>query len=131
MAKSRKLSRKKANREALLKNVFKSLILHKKVVTTEARAKEVKRYGEKILAKARKNDLHTKRDINKKLDSKIAIKELFEVIVPSLPKKDSGFIKFQKVVHRAGDGSDQAALIINKTEGKKPLSDKKQLKGKR
>jgi len=114
MARLRKLSKKKASREALLKNAFKSLVLHKRIITTEARAKEVKRYGEKILTRARLNTLHAKREVDKKLSSKAVIKELFEVVVPALPNKTSGFITFQKVTHRDGDGSDRAALIIPK-----------------
>jgi len=114
MASSRKLSRKKANREALLKNGFKSLVLHKRIITTEARAKEIQRFAEKIITKARRNDLAAKRFVDQKVSSKNVVKELFETVIPNLPKKESGFIKFQKVVHRGGDGADQAALIIEK-----------------
>ena len=121
MSKLRKLSKKKASREALLKNLFKSLIFHKQLITTEARAKEVKRYGEKLITKARKNDLHAKREVDKKLSSKAAIKELFTNIIPSLPDKTSGFITIQKVTHRVGDGADQAALIIIKAEIKEEV----------
>lgn len=126
--KQAKLARQKAHRVSLQRNLLTSLVLHKRLVTTEAKAKQIKPLADRLLHQARADQgLNTKRRLASTLVTNQAVKELFTVIVPNLPAKNGSLVKLVKVAPRVGDQANQAALIISK----KPEPEKKPAKSKK
>ena len=79
----RKLGRKTAHRKALMSNLASALITHKKIKTTDAKAKELRMFIEPLVTKAKKGDLHSRRMVLKKIRHKKIVRELFDNIGPS------------------------------------------------
>ena len=78
----RKLSRKTAHRKALMANLASALITHKKIKTTDAKAKELRRYVEPLVTFAKRGDLHARRQVLKKIRHKNIVRELFDNVGP-------------------------------------------------
>ena len=78
----RKLGRKTAQRKALMANLASALITHKKIKTTDAKAKELRTFVEPLVTFARKGDLHSRRQVLKQIPHKTIVRELFENIGP-------------------------------------------------
>lgn len=113
------LSRKKANRTSLIRNLATSLILYERITTSKAKAKELKPVIEHLIVIAKKNDLNSRRKLLGFLFDENAVKKTFEVLVPRYEKLSSGFIKTYNIGRRLGDGSEQTILELRKFEIKK------------
>lgn len=111
MARQLKLSRKKANRDALISNLVSSLIVNGQIMTTEKRAKAAKPVAEKILAKSQQPTLANQRLIRSSLNT-LAADHLLKTLSQKLPKKNGGLVRLVKVVARKGDAADRSSLII-------------------
>lgn len=107
--KGRKLSRKRDQRRALLRNLATSLVEFRSIETTLPKAKEVLPYVERLISKAKAGGLHNRRQIITALDTIYAVDELFDVIVPAL-KRDSGFLRIEKTGSRQGDNAQMARV---------------------
>ena len=99
----RKLSRKTAHRKALMANLASSLITHKKIKTTEAKAKELRKFIEPIVTFAKRGDLHARRQVLKKIPHKSIVKELFENIGPLYQERNGGYTRIIKLGFRDND----------------------------
>ncbi|MCL5407601.1 MAG: 50S ribosomal protein L17 [Patescibacteria group bacterium] len=110
------LSRKKDSRRSLLRNLATSLILYEEITTTKAKAKEVKAVVEHLIAKAKKNNLASRRLLLAYLFDKNATRKVFEVIVPRYKKLDSGFILSYKLGQRLGDSASLVMLKLREGE---------------
>ena len=99
----RKLSRKSSHRRALLSNLASALITHKKIKTTDAKAKELRRFVEPLVTFAKKGDLHSRRQVLKRIPRKIIVKELFENIAPSFLNRNGGYTRIIKLGFRDND----------------------------
>lgn len=99
------LNRTSSHRKALLKNLCASLIKHGQLVTTEAKAKELRRVMEKNITKGKKKTLHVRRLINQQIKDKKLIKKLVEEICPSFVERKSGYLRLTKLYCRAGDNA--------------------------
>ncbi|MFH1392134.1 MAG: 50S ribosomal protein L17 [bacterium] len=104
----RKLSRKKDQRKALLRSLAESLILQEKIQTTEAKAKELRPYIEKLVTKARKNTLASRRDLLKLFDNNI-VNKLNQISQKYLTRQ-GGYTRIIKLTPRQTD-SAQIAII--------------------
>ncbi|MEW5908079.1 MAG: 50S ribosomal protein L17 [Patescibacteria group bacterium] len=109
--KGRKLSRKRDQRRALLKNLANNLIRYKKIKTTEAKAKELRPFIEKIISKGRKNNLHNKKLIISKLGA-MSAKKIFEEIAPRYKTRMGGYTRIIKLPSRKGDASRMAIIEL-------------------
>lgn len=109
---NRIFNRNKDHREHMLRNLATSLILFEQVDTTEAKAKEVKSYVDKILSSAKSNDFNTIRSLNKVFFDKNAVKKVVEELVPRYTSKTSGFIKSYHLKNRLGDNSPMMRLEL-------------------
>lgn len=112
----RALSRKKAPRQSLLRNLVTSLVLYERIKTTTSKAKEAKPIIEHLIAIAKKNDLNARRSLLKYLFDKNAVKKMLEVLVPRYAKIDSGFTRTYKLGYRAGDGAEITILELIKPQ---------------
>tara|TARA_X000001036_G_C20654086_1_gene796250 strand:- start:690 stop:1091 length:402 start_codon:yes stop_codon:yes gene_type:complete len=101
--KGRKLGRKVGNRKALLMNLACQLITHKKIRTTNPKAKELRSYIEPLITLAKKNDLHSRRLVIKKIPKKNIVRILFEKIAPVFAERPGGYTRITKLGFRDND----------------------------
>lgn len=99
------LGRKKAPREAMLRNLATSVVLYESVKTTEAKAKAVKPLVEKYVTASRKNDLHTRRRLLSFFYDENAVKKLLEDLGPRYQERPGGYMRISKLGRRQGDGA--------------------------
>ncbi len=108
--KGRKFGRERDQRRALLKGLATSLVEHGKIETTLPKAKELTRYIEKVITKAKKGDLHSRRQVIAKLSTQAAAFKLVDVIAPQLTGRTSGHVRVQRTRLRIGDGAQLATI---------------------
>lgn len=108
----RQLNRAPAHRKLMVANQAKSLILHGKIDTTVARAKETQRLTEKLISRAKAGDLHSRREAFKILQDKAVVTKLFEEIGPKYQSRAGGCTRVLKLPPRLGDGAEQARLTF-------------------
>jgi large subunit ribosomal protein L17 len=111
-AKGRQLSRTASHRRALLNNMATSLFQHERIVTTEAKAKELRPFAEKLITLARRGDLHARRLAERKIKDREVLARLFSEIGPRFAGRPGGYIRILKLGHRPGDGADQARIEL-------------------
>ena len=99
----RKLGRKTAHRKALMSNLASALITHKKIKTTDAKAKELRMYIEPLVTFAKKGDLHSRRQVLKKIRHKPIVRELFDNIGPTFSNRNGGYTRIIKLGFRDND----------------------------
>lgn len=104
------LGRKTAHRDAMLKNISSSLIQHKRINTTLAKAKVLRSFLEPLITKAKDNTTHSRRVIFSYLQNKEALKELFAVIAPKILNRPGGYLRIIKTGWRAGDAAEMALI---------------------
>ena len=107
-----KLGRTASHRRALLANMASSLIIYKKIKTTTAKAKALRSYIEKIITKARKGDLHSRRVVLKYLKHKDVVKELFTEVAPKYVETPGGYTRITKIGRRRTDAADMALIEL-------------------
>lgn len=104
------LDRPKSQRRALLANLAESLILYEKVKTTKAKAKALRPVVEKLVTKAKKNNLTARREIMKVLYTQNAVKKMMEVIAPRYADRHGGYTRIITLNSRVGDGAEEAII---------------------
>lgn len=104
------LSRKKGHREALLANLAISLIEHKRIFTTLAKAKALRVYAEPLITRSKKDDTQNRRLVFSYLQNKEAVKELFGVISEKVATRPGGYLRILKTGHRLGDNAEMAMI---------------------
>lgn len=104
------LSRKKGHREALLANLAISLIEHKRIFTTVAKAKSLRVYAEPLITRSKKDDTLNRRVVFSYLQNKEAVKELFGTIANKVADRPGGYLRILKTGHRLGDNAEMAMI---------------------
>jgi len=110
--KGRKLGRTASHRSALLNALTTSLLKYKRIRTTEAKAKEARTFVEKLITKAKKNDLHVRRQVMACINDKEVVKELFSEIIPKIGERPGGYTRVVKLGNRNGDAASMAILEL-------------------
>ncbi len=108
--KGTKFGRERDQRRALLKSLADSLVLREAIETTLPKAKEVAVYTEKLITKAKKGDLHNRRQVIKALNTKEAAHKLVDEISPKLSSRSSGYFRVVRTTTRRGDGAQLAKV---------------------
>ena len=101
-----------SHEKLILANLATDLFLHEKVTTTEAKAKAVRPFAEKLISKARKGDLHSRRKVMRTISNKEALAKLFEEVGPRYADRPGGYTRITKLGPRRGDGADQAVIEL-------------------
>lgn len=109
--KGRKFGRKTDQRWALLKSLVQNLFLHKRIKTTEAKAKEVRIFAERMLTKAKIGDLPNIRLLNRSLTPQ-TVKKLISEIAPKYKERKGGYTRIIKLGQRASDGAKMAIIEL-------------------
>ena len=117
--KGRKLGVNPSHRRALLSNLAENLILHKRIKTTESRAKELRRYIEPLITKAKKGDLNSIRMIGRKIRHKDIIGILLNDIAPVYENRNGGYTRIVKLGFRDNDRASVALIEFVDMEGSK------------
>ena len=104
------LGRKSGHRKALLANMASSLILHKRIITTEAKAKALKPYLEPLVTKSKEDTTHNRRVVFSYLKDKNAVSELFRTIAPKIADRPGGYLRILHVGFRQGDAAEMALI---------------------
>ena len=123
------LGRKSGHRKAMLANMASSLILKKRITTTEAKAKALKPYVEPLITKSKEDTTHSRRVVFSYLKDKEATAELFRTIAPKVAERPGGYLRILHTGFRQGDAAEmvlvelvdfnEAALAAGKKEAKK------------
>lgn len=104
------LGRKSGHRKALLSNMATSLILHKRITTTVAKAKALRSYVEPLVTKSKDDTTHNRRVVFSYLKNKEAVTELFRTIAPKIAERPGGYTRILHVGFRQGDAAEMALI---------------------
>ena len=104
------LGRKSSHRKALLANMSCSLILHKRINTTVAKAKALKSYVEPLITKSKDDSTHSRRVVFSYLKDKTAVAELFRTIAPKIADRPGGYLRVLHTGFRQGDAAEMALV---------------------
>ena len=121
--KGRKLGRKVGNRKALLKNLACQLIIHKKIKTTDPKAKELRSFIEPLITLAKRGTLHARRLVIKKIPKKDVVRILFEEIAPIFSSRPGGYTRITKLGLRDNDRSPVSIIEFVESIGSPPVED--------
>lgn len=106
------LSRTSSHRKAMLSNMATSLILHKRINTTVAKAKALRSYVEPLITRSKEDTTHQRRVVFSYLQSKEAVTELFREISPKVAERPGGYTRIIKTVNRLGDNADMCLMEL-------------------
>ncbi|MGU3374067.1 50S ribosomal protein L17 [Chryseobacterium sp. M5A1_1a] len=106
------LGRTASHRSALLSNMACSLIEHKRINTTVAKAKALRVYVEPLLTKAKEDTTHNRRVVFSYLQNKFAVAELFRTVAPKIAERNGGYTRIIKTGFRPGDAADMALIEL-------------------
>ncbi|MFH1050935.1 MAG: 50S ribosomal protein L17 [bacterium] len=127
LKKGRKLKRTSSHKDALMRSLATSLLQHKRIATTEAKAKELRPYAEQIITRAKRAvlkeqqgllaegqtiDVHSRRIVYKDIKDKAVVQELFDTIAPLVAERPGGYTRIIKTGTRRGDGSRTAVIEL-------------------
>ena len=105
-----KIGRSGAHRRSMLANMVSSLFMNGEIRTTLVKAKEARRFAERLITLGKKADLHHRRLAAARLRDKDAVKKLFNEIAPSYTDRDGGYTRIYKLGTRIGDGAEMCIL---------------------
>jgi large subunit ribosomal protein L17 len=108
----RQLRRTSEQKLALMRNLATSLIEHGAIETTEAKAKELRPFVEKLITKAKTGTLHARRLAVRHIHKRAAADKLFQEIGPKYATRNGGYTRILKTGHRKGDGADMARIEL-------------------
>ncbi|MBP3289617.1 MAG: 50S ribosomal protein L17 [Alistipes sp.] len=104
------LGRQAGHRKAMLSNMASSLVLHKRIETTVAKAKAVQRFIEPLVTKSKEDTTHSRRVVFSYLKQKEAVTELFRTIAPKIAERPGGYTRILKTGFRLGDAADMCII---------------------
>ena len=108
----RKLGRTSSHRKAMLANMAANLFLHKQIRTTHPKALEARRFAEALITKAKKGDLHSRRQVLKVIPQKDIVKILFDEIAPQYAERNGGYTRITKLGQRKNDAAPVSLLSL-------------------
>lgn len=113
----------------MLRNQVTSLLLYEKIVTTEPKAKELRRLADQMITLAKRQDLHARRQAAAVLEDARVVKKLFDQLGGRYPDRAGGYTRITKLAFRAGDGAPMAAIELLGAEGPGELDKRRGRKG--
>ena len=123
------LGRKTGHRKAMLANMASSLIVHKRIETTLAKAKALRVYVEPLITKSKEDTTHSRRTVFSYLKDKHAVSELFREVAPKVANRPGGYTRVLKTGFRLGDAAEMAMIeLVDFNEAALAATDKKEAK---
>ena len=124
MNQGRKLNRTPAHRKALFRNLVQALLKHERIKTTDAKAKELRHFADRMVTLGKRGDLAARRLAFNFMQSRDAVKKLFDEIAPRFKERNGGYTRVVKFGFRRGDAAPLSIIeftgVSEKTEAKKP-----------
>lgn len=122
-----KLNRMPAHRKALIRNMMTVLFQHERIVTTRAKAVEVRRYAEKEITRAKEDSVHSRRMVARKITDEAILAKLFTDIAPRFKERSGGYTRILRLGERKLDAADMVVLelVDRKDDGKKAEREKR------
>ncbi len=108
----RKLGRTTAHRKALMRNLATALFEHERIITTEAKAKELRRVADKLVTLGKRGDLHARRQALKVVRSNAVVRKLFDDVAPRFAERQGGYTRVLRVGFRPGDAAKMAVIEL-------------------
>jgi large subunit ribosomal protein L17 len=109
---TRKLGRASDNRMAMLRAMVTYLMENGKIETTVTRAKEVRAVAEKVITTAKRNDLHSKRQVLSFITKESVTKKVFDEIAPRYQERKGGYVRIVRIGPRRGDAAEMAIIEL-------------------
>ena len=120
----RRFSRDSAHRQAMFSNMASSLIKHEQIVTTLAKAKDLRRVMDKYITLAKRGDLNSRRMAAARLRDEAMVKKLFDVLGPRYKDRNGGYARVLKAGFRYGDSAPRAVIeLVDRDESAKGADD--------
>jgi large subunit ribosomal protein L17 len=121
----RRFSRQSAHRQAMFSNMAASLILHEQIITTLAKAKDLKRVVDKYITLAKRGDLNSRRLAAARMRDEAMVKKLFDVLGPRYKGRSGGYTRVLKAGYRRGDSAPVAVIeLVDRDASVKGKEDK-------
>jgi len=108
----RKLGRTTAHRKALLRNLATALMEHERIITTEAKAKELRRVADKLVTLGKRGDLHARRQALRVIRSNAVVRKLFDEVAPRFSERHGGYTRVLRLGYRPGDAAAMAVIEL-------------------
>jgi large subunit ribosomal protein L17 len=108
----RKLGRTAAHRTALLRNLATALLEHGRIITTEAKAKELRRVTDKLVTLGKRGDLHARRQALQVIRSNAVVRKLFDEVAPRCAARNGGYTRVLRLGYRPGDAAAMAVIEL-------------------
>ena len=112
MKQGRKLGRTTAHRKALLRNLATALLDHERIITTEAKAKELRRVADKLVTLGKRGDLHSRRRALRVVRSNAVVRKLFDEVAPRFAARNGGYTRVLRLGYRPGDAAAMAVIEL-------------------
>jgi large subunit ribosomal protein L17 len=130
MNQGRKLNRTSAHRKALFRNLVLSLVKHERIKTTDAKAKELRGFADRMVTLGKRGDLAARRLAFNFMQSRDAVKKLFDEIAPRFKERNGGYTRVVKFGYRRGDAAPLSIIeftdVSERAESNKPRTKKAQ-----
>lgn len=122
----RKLNRTSSHRSALFRNMVTSLLDHEQVRTTDAKAKEIRRFAERMITLGKRGTLHARRQALAFIRSETVVKKLFDEVAPRFQTRPGGYTRVVKLGVRPGDGAPMSVIeLVDRGDASRSEADKK------
>ena len=108
----RKLGRTTAHRKALLRNLATALLEHERIITTEPKAKELRRVADKLVTLGKRGNLHARRQALQVVQSNAVVQKLFNEIAPRFAERQGGYTRILHLGYRPGDAAAMAVIEL-------------------
>lgn len=131
LVKGRKLGRTPSHRKATLNSLSVALIKEHRIVTTEAKAKELRTYVEPLITKAKEDTTHNRRQVFSKLQDKKVVSHLFDEVAQKAMDRPGGYTRVIKIGNRSGDGAKMAVIELVDYNDIKPKDSQKRRRTRR
>jgi len=115
----RQLSRNSAHRWALMRNMITSLLREEKIKTTDPKAKELRRWADRVITLGKQGSLHARRQVLSIVQDKTVVRKLFDTIAPRFKDRPGGYTRIIKLGLRRGDAAQMAVIELVGAEDKK------------
>lgn len=106
------LGRKSSDRKAMMANMASSLILHKRITTTTAKARALRSFVEPLITKSKEDSTHSRRVVFSYLENKNAVSELFREVAPKIAARPGGYTRILKTGNRLGDAAEMCIIEL-------------------
>ena len=127
----RQLSRNSAHRWALMRNLITALLREEKIRTTDPKAKELRRWVERVITLGKQGSLHARRQVLAIVQDKAVVRKLFDTIGPRFKDRPGGYTRIIKIGIRRGDAAQMSVIELVGAEGEKEASKGGAKKGRR